>query len=140
MITGVEERSVNTESAAIRGITGAADSHATFGPVINRIENLLNGLEKPDDYSWMDRLRARGEDWLAKVAALEEPEIAPLSIRPSVAPPVACRPERLAVTDIKHLIRDPYAIYAKRILNLKRLDSLTKSPDAPLRGTLIHDL
>ena len=107
---------------------------------LNRIENLLNGLEKPDDYSWMDRLRARGEDWLAKVAALEEPEIAPLSIRPSVAPPVACRPERLAVTDIKHLIRDPYAIYAKRILNLKRLDSLTKSPDAPLRGTLIHDL
>ena len=107
---------------------------------LNRIENLLNGLEKPDDYSWMDRLRARGEDWLAKVAALEEPKIAPLSIRPSVARPVACRPERLAVTDIKHLIRDPYAIYAKRILNLKRLDSLTKSPDAPLRGTLIHDL
>ena len=107
---------------------------------LNRIENLLNGLEKPDDASWMDHMRARGNEWLGKVEALEEPQVTPLSIRPSVAPPVASRPERLAVTDIKHLIRDPYAIYAKRILNLKRLDPLTKSPDAPLRGTLIHDL
>ena len=107
---------------------------------LNRIENLLNGLEKPDDASWMDHMRARGNEWLGKVEALEEPQVAPLSIRPSVAPPVASRPERLAVTDIKHLIRDPYAIYAKRVLNLRRLDPLTKSPDAPLRGTLIHDL
>ena len=107
---------------------------------LNRIENLLNGLEKPDDASWMDHMRARGNEWLGKVDALEEPQVAPLSIRPSVAPPVASRPERLAVTDIKHLIRDPYAIYARRVLNLRRLDPLTKSPDAPLRGTLIHDL
>ncbi len=107
---------------------------------LNRIENLLNGLEKLGDDSWMDRMRARGKDWLGKVEALEEPQDTPLSSRPSVAPPVACRPESLAVTDIKHLIRDPYAIYAKRILNLKRLDPLNKSPDAPLRGTLIHDL
>ena len=107
---------------------------------LSRIENLLNGLEKPDDVSWMDRMRARGNEWLGKVEALEAPQAAPPSIRPSVAPPVACRPESLPVTDIKHLIRDPYAIYAKRILDLKRLDSLTKSPDAPLRGTVIHDL
>ena len=107
---------------------------------LNRIENLLNGLEKPDDASWMDRMRARGNEWLGKVEALEAPQAAPPSIRPSVAPPVACRPESLSVTDIKHLIRDPYAIYAKRILDLKRLDSLTKSADAPLRGTVIHDL
>ena len=107
---------------------------------LNRIENLLNGLEKPDDASWMDRMRARGNEWLGKVEALEAPQAAPPSIRPSVAPPVACRPESLSVTDIKHLIRDPYAIYTKRILDLKRLDSLTKSADAPLRGTVIHDL
>ncbi len=107
---------------------------------LNRIENLLNGLEKPDDASWMDRMRARGNEWLGKVEALEAPQAAPPSIRPSVAPPVACRHESLSVTDIKHLIRDPYAIYAKRILDLKRLDSLTKSADAPLRGTVIHDL
>ena len=107
---------------------------------LNRIENLLNGLEKPGDASWMDRMRARGNEWLGKVEALEAPQVTPPSIRPSVAPPVACRPESLPVTDIKHLIRDPYAIYAKRILDLKRLDSLTKSPDAPLRGTVIHDL
>ena len=38
-------------------------------------------------------------------------------------------------------IRDsPYAIYAKHILGLKRLDPLKKSPSAPLRGTIIHDI
>ena len=82
-------------------------------------------------------------EWLAKVAGPGGASrlLAPPSIRPSVAPPVACRPERLAVTDIKHLIRDPYAIYAKRILDLKRLRLAEPNlPDAPLRGTLIHDL
>ena len=98
---------------------------------LNRIENLLNGLEKPGDDTWMDRMRARGKDWLGKVEALEEPQDTPLSTRPSVAPPVACRPESLAVTDIKHLIRDPYAIYAKRILNLKRLDSFDQIARRP---------
>jgi inactivated superfamily I helicase len=42
---------------------------------LNRIENLLNGLEKPDDASWMDHMRARGNEWLGKVEALEEPQV-----------------------------------------------------------------
>ena len=33
---------------------------------------------------------------------------------------------------------DPYAIYAKKILNLKPLDPIDRSPDAALRGNLVH--
>ena len=46
----------------------------------------------------------------------------------------------LPVTDIETLIRDPYAIYAKRVLKLRPLDSFGETPDFGTRGTLIHDI
>ena len=107
---------------------------------LNRIENLLNGLPKPDGGSWMQDMRSRGNHWIGLVEAVEattEPSSTP---RPSISPPIHTRPTKLAVTDIKHLIRDPYAIYAKYVLGLRRLDPLSKQPDAPLRGTVIHDI
>ena len=107
---------------------------------LNRIENLLDGLPRQVGGSWTKDMRSRGDHWIRLVEAVEatvEPSPTP---RPSIAPPIHTRPTKLAVTDIKHLIRDPYAIYAKYVLNLRRLDPLTKSPDAPLRGTVIHDV
>jgi ATP-dependent helicase/nuclease subunit B len=53
-------------------------------------------------------------------------------------PPVVARPVQLNLTDIERLIRDPYAIYARTILRLRPLDSLTAEPDAGDRGTLFH--
>lgn len=44
----------------------------------------------------------------------------------------------MVVTDIKHLIRDPYAIYAKRVLRLRKLGPLVQNPDALSRGTVVH--
>ncbi|WP_341894533.1 double-strand break repair protein AddB [Ferrovibrio terrae] len=57
---------------------------------------------------------------------------------PRPSPPVAARPRRLPVTDIETWVRDPYAIYAKRILGLRRLDLPELPPDARLRGNVIH--
>lgn len=59
--------------------------------------------------------------------------------RPEPRPPVASRPRRLSVTEIETLIRDPYAIYARRILKLDPLDPIGVVPDVALRGTLIHE-
>jgi len=59
--------------------------------------------------------------------------------RPEPRPPLAARPRRLPVTDIEVLVRDPYAIYAKRVLRLEELDPVGKAPDYALRGSLIHD-
>ena len=44
------------------------------------------------------------------------------------------------MTEIKRLIRDPYAIYAKHVLRLKPLDPLVQAPDALLRGIVIHEI
>lgn len=58
---------------------------------------------------------------------------------PAPRPPVEARPDRLSVTEVETLIRDPYAIYARRILRLEPLSRLDESPDAAQRGNIIHD-
>jgi len=58
---------------------------------------------------------------------------------PRPAPPLAARPRRLSVTRIEAWMRDPYAIYAREILRLERLDPLEADPGAADRGTMIHD-
>ena len=58
--------------------------------------------------------------------------------KPKPRPPVAVRPSTFSVTEIEKLIRDPYAIYARKILRLDPLEALADDPDARVRGTIIH--
>jgi inactivated superfamily I helicase/RecB family exonuclease len=104
---------------------------------LNRLTNLMNGL--PSGEEALREMRARGEVYLASARALDTPavQIDP-ERRPAPAPPVDLRPRSFAVTRIKELIRDPYAIYARRILDLKPMEPLRPEPDARLRGTVIH--
>ena len=44
------------------------------------------------------------------------------------------------MTEIKRLIRDPYAIYAKHTLRLRPINPLVQSPDAPVRGIILHEV
>ncbi len=57
---------------------------------------------------------------------------------PAPRPPAAARPRKLPVTQVELWVRDPYALYAKKILNLKRLDPIDATPAAPERGSAIH--
>lgn len=45
---------------------------------------------------------------------------------------------RLSITEIGALLSDPYALYARRILELRPLDPIDKQPDAMMRGSLMH--
>eukprot|EP00435_Cladocopium_sp_Y103_P077738 s1_g1477.t1 len=67
---------------------------------------------------------------------------APAEIVPAPAPqpkpPLAARPNRYSATEVETLIRDPYAIYAKKVLRLKPLDPLDADAGALERGTLLH--
>ena len=84
-------------------------------------------------------MRARGQVLIQQAAALETPEKASVPAgRPCPVTPVLHRPKRLSVTRIQTLVRDPYAIYAERILQLKPLEPLASDPDARLRGILFH--
>jgi ATP-dependent helicase/nuclease subunit B len=58
--------------------------------------------------------------------------------RPCPTPPVALRPQRLSVTQIETLRRDPYAIFASEILRLAALPNVGAVFDPRLVGERIH--
>jgi len=114
---------------------------------LNRLMNLLAGLPDQHGPKAMAEMRARGAEWVAMAEALDRPTPAmradPMlakAPRPAPQPPLAARPDKLSLTNIARLIRDPYAIYARYVLRLHLLDPLRQAPDARDRGIVVHDV
>lgn len=105
---------------------------------VNRLSNLLSGLDTQNGPNLLAEMQGRGAHWMALATAFEKVTPVAPAPRPSPRPPVAARPKTIVVTDVKHLIRDPYAIYAKRVLRLRKLGPLVQNPDALSRGTASH--
>ncbi|MEL6702304.1 MAG: PD-(D/E)XK nuclease family protein, partial [Pseudomonadota bacterium] len=105
---------------------------------VNRLRNLMQGLPDQGGPQAWAAMQARGQVWLDQAGRLDIGDPVPPSPRPSPAPPVDARPRKLSVTQIKTLIRDPYAIYARKTLRLSPLDPLVQEPDARMRGTVLH--
>ncbi|QIA20659.1 double-strand break repair protein AddB [Mesorhizobium sp. AA22] len=83
-------------------------------------------------------LRRRGDEFLSWARALDAGERRDFAPRPQPKPPLTVRPQHFSVTEIETLRRDPYAIYARRILGLMPLDPVIRDPGAAERGTLFH--
>ena len=116
------------------------DSETVPSRWLNRLTNLLQGISA-DSARELEAMRQRGQAWLDVARSLDAPRKSrPPEPRPAPCPPVSARPRRLSVTAITRLIRDPYAIYARHILGLARLDPLKPGPDAPLRGSILHEV
>lgn len=119
-----------------------ADAEAVPSRWITRLVNLAAGL--PGLAPALGAARARGAALLARALAAEAegPEIpaacAAVNPRPAPAPPVWARPDKLRVTEVTELIRNPYAVYARRVLGLEPLEPLAPEPDARRRGQLLH--
>jgi ATP-dependent helicase/nuclease subunit B len=95
-----------------------------------RLDALLGGQGKR-------QARHSAPDWASR---LDRPDGEPKPVQPPApTPPVALRPRRLSVTEIETWLRDPYAIYAKHILRLKKLDPLEQSADAADYGSIVHE-
>jgi double-strand break repair protein AddB len=107
---------------------------------LNRLENLLGGLPNNGGPAAWAAMKERGDWWLDQARALEDVARSTPAHRPSPRPPVAARPRKLSVTEIQRLIRDPYAVYAKHCLKLRPMNPLVQSPDAPVRGTILHEI
>lgn len=108
---------------------------------LNRLQNLMGGLPDRGGPAALDAMRRRGEYWARLAQALDRPTQAePLAPRPAPRPPVAARPDRLSLTEITRLIRDPYAIYARHVLRLRPLDPLRAAPDPRDRGSILHEI
>jgi ATP-dependent helicase/nuclease subunit B len=116
-----------------------ADAETVPSRWLNRLTNLMKGLPDRGGPDALAAMQTRGEHWLSLAAALEAPtdEVRPAT-RPSPRPPVQARPQRLSLTEVSKLIRDPYAIYARHVLKLNPLDPLRPEPDPRLRGVVLH--
>lgn len=114
---------------------------------LNRLTNLMDGLPQKNGPDALAAMRARGQIWLARGAALDmplpaqraHPQLQP-SPRPAPQPPLSARPKELALTALETLIINPYHIYARYILRLRPLPPLRAQVDARDRGTVIHKI
>lgn len=81
--------------------------------------------------------RHPASDWVAALDMPPDGQPTPVS-PPRPCPPVGARPNRLGVTAIETWIADPYAIYARHILRLRKLDPLEQATDAADYGSIVH--
>jgi ATP-dependent helicase/nuclease subunit B len=77
--------------------------------------------------------------YLAWADALDRPDAYRPWPRPEPRPPLEARPTRLSVSSIEQWRRDPYGLYARRILGLEALDPLEAELGAADRGSALHD-
>jgi ATP-dependent helicase/nuclease subunit B len=84
------------------------------------------------------RARTNGERYLSWGRALDHPAEVRRIDKPEPRPPRAARPTSLSVTEIESWLRDPYTIYARRILRLRELEAVDLPPGASDRGIFIH--
>ena len=78
--------------------------------------------------------------WPAWRAALDPMNGPPRPVPPPAPrPPAAARPRELSVTRIEAWRRDPYEIYARHILELRKLDPVDDDPAQAQYGSAVHD-
>lgn len=90
-----------------------------------------------EDTRWKATLAPRYLDW---AAALDKPLDKVPTDPPMPRPPFDARPRSLFVTAVEQWVRDPYALYARHILKLRKLEELAQPADARMRGNVIHDV
>ena len=101
-----------------------------------RLEMLTRGANAPTTHIVLERPSST----LEAARALDVPTPGPprYERRPAPTPPVHRRPRRMPVTGVERWVRDPYAIYARRILGLQKLDRPGASAEAMARGNAVH--
>jgi ATP-dependent helicase/nuclease subunit B len=105
---------------------------------VNRLTGLLSGLTAGEGPAALAGMRARGAAWLRRAALLDRGPPVPRATRPAPVLPLGRHPNRLSVSQIKVLVRNPYAIYARQVLRLSALPPLWNDNDPRLRGTILH--
>jgi len=90
------------------------------------------------DERWQ-RAQTKGRCYLHMADVLDHSDAWKPIAQPQPRPPRAARPAQLSVTEIEDLLRDPYTIYARHVLNLQPLDPVDMPLSAADRGTAIHN-
>lgn len=96
-----------------------------------RLETVLKALDIPF---------ARLEDTVYRMWAreIDRPQAFAKPEAPAPRPPVKARPRELSASAIELLMRDPYSVFAKYILRLKKLDDIEQDLTLADYGTIVH--
>jgi ATP-dependent helicase/nuclease subunit B len=99
----------------------------------------LHRLEAVAGKDLWERVKDKGNAYVRYAGELDRPDCVTPMPRPEPKPDVALRPLNMSVTEIEDWLRDPYTIYAKRILKLTPLDPVDMPLTAADRGSAIHE-
>ncbi|MEM7240592.1 MAG: PD-(D/E)XK nuclease family protein [Pseudomonadota bacterium] len=116
------------------------DAQTTPARWLSRLTHLLGGLGDEGE-TVLQSMRDRGDIYLAYADLLDQPaasEVKPATSRPAPKLPDGASLNDLSVTDVKTLVNDPYDIYAKRILVLRKVNPIGRAADTRDRGTALH--
>jgi ATP-dependent helicase/nuclease subunit B len=97
-----------------------------------RLDTVLKGSP------WHERNQEMARQWLDWQAALDRPAEARPASPPAACPPLGVRPRTLSVTQVETWMRDPYALYAQKILRLSALEPLDADPTMAEYGSFVH--
>ena len=86
-----------------------------------------------------EAMQARAAQVLDWARRLDQPAAVRACPPPAPRPPADLTPEALSLTEIETLYRDPYTIFARRILRLDPLPLLDPPLDARDRGNVVHE-
>lgn len=113
----------------------SGDAPAAPSRWLQRLTTFIGGM----DGVAVKAIKAQGDEWLKWARELDFATNRNIP-RAEYAPPLEARPRKFSVTEIETLRRDPYAVYARRILKLQPVEPLIRDPAARERGTLFHHI
>ncbi|WFU08921.1 double-strand break repair protein AddB [Rhizobium sp. CB3090] len=85
-------------------------------------------------------LKSRGDQYRHWAGMIDEGESQAPAVRPSPKPPAELQPKSYSFSEVGRLRRDPYAIYARRVLRLDPIAPFNRDPGPAERGTLYHKI
>ncbi|WP_183719737.1 double-strand break repair protein AddB [Rhizobium sp. BK060] len=85
-------------------------------------------------------LKGRGDNFVHWANLIDQGDRQATAHRPSPAPPREMQPKSYSFSEVGRLRRDPYAIYARRVLRLDPVAPFNRDPGAAERGTLYHKI
>ena len=113
------------------------------GACVYWVRSAVSGGVQTTESRFLSRVIVRGgnfvrdTDILDTVLARDDVEYMPLD---ASAPTPPADWSDVYVTELEHLIHNPYSFYVKHILRLRVLDDYWAMPDARAFGTLVHDV
>ena len=111
-----------------------------------RLDKLFTGIDLEGE-KILKEVKQRGSYYLQVLSNMHKTRcneirlstVEKLGLRPCPVPPISSMPKKISVTSFSRLLKDPYEIYARDILKLRRVDQIYIPFDARMKGIFLHE-